>query len=155
MTPQAQYQLCKNSEWCIFGDSPTLASLNKDYGERAAELWLVPQLTDLAIFSNCKEMLTSEQIKSLASLIVAEFYYLKMSELMLFFYKFKTGLYGLMYGAVAPMSIMRALKQFLLYRNEEYERRDREQAARKAAEDKKNAITYEEYLRRKQQKREV
>ena len=42
-------------------------------------------------------------------MIRVEYYYLKASELLLFFFKLKTGEYGHLYGVVDPMVIMSAL----------------------------------------------
>lgn len=149
--PNKQYKLCKNKELCFFGQHPTLATLNRDYDPIAAQAWLIPQLTDIAEFSNCKNILSAEQIRSCADMIAAEYYYMKVSELMLFFYKFKNGEYGQFYGSVSPMVIMVSLRQFVIDRNHAIFQHESAIRELKREEDEKNAITYEEYLKMKQE----
>lgn len=147
--PNKQYALCRDKELCYFGTSPTLAELNRDYDPIAAQAFIVPQLTNIAEFSNCKQTLSPNQIRECADMIATEYYYLKLSELMLFCYKFKNGEYGQFYGSVSPMTIMASLRQFVRERNDvifDHEARLREQEREKA---KKGAISAEEYFRPK------
>lgn len=57
-------------------------------------------------------------------MIRVEYYYLKASELLLFFFKLKTGEYGTFYGVVDPMVIMSALIEFKAYRKRQLEKYD-------------------------------
>ena len=143
--PNKQAYLCRDKQLCYFGTSPTLAELNRDYDEQAALSWLVPQLTNIVEFSNCKSIFGEGQLRSCAEMIVTEYYYMKITELMLFFYKFKNGEYGQFYGTASPMVIMCSLRQFKRDRNDvifEHESQEREQRQQEA---KKGAITMEEY----------
>ena len=147
--PNKQIALCKDKELCYFGNSPTLAEINRDYDKLAAIAWLVPQLTNIAEFSNCKISFGEGQIRGCAELIATEYYYLKLSELMLFFYKFKCGEYGQFYGSVSPLVIMSSLRQFQRERNDaifQHESAVREEQEREA---RKGAITREEWLKLK------
>lgn len=53
--PSRQMELCHSPDKCYFGDSPTLSLLKLAYGSRAAELWLVPQLTSVSNYCGLKE----------------------------------------------------------------------------------------------------
>ena len=53
-----------------------------------------------------------EQTKVLARMIAAEYKDMKLSVIMLFFYRFKCGHFGRFYGKVDPMVITCALKDF-------------------------------------------
>lgn len=129
------------------GDYPTLADINIAYGPSFSQQWLVPQIASLALYTGAKNLDTYQQ-RSLASVIATEYYYLKVTELLLFFYRFKTGRYGRFYGAVDPLIVTSALHEFIFERNEmldKYEQEDRE--AREAEERKRNPpLTYEQWL---------
>jgi len=78
-------------------------------------------------------------------------YYLKVSELMLFFHRFKAGKYGEFYGVVDPQRIMSGLNMFLRERVEEIAQYERIVAQKRIEEESKQrderCITHEEYLK--------
>lgn len=150
-SPSHQMEVCGDTDICFFGDYPTLAVLKRDYGKNAPLTWLVPQLTDLALYCGCKDKLSKEQYKECAFVIATEFHYLKVSELMLFFHRFKTGRYGRFYGSVDPLIITESLRKFCEERWYSYERHDQEERERREAEDRKGALSREEYLKLKQE----
>ena len=147
--PNKQIEINHDKERCYFGNIPTLAEINRIYDKQAAVAWLIPQLTNLAEFSNCKTSFSEMQIRECAEMIVSEYSYLKLSELMLFFYRFKCGVYEKFYGSVSPMTIMASLLIFLEERRAEIKRLESERTARAYKESLKQAIPYEEYLKRK------
>ena len=128
--PNKQVVLCKDRELCYFGSSPTLAEINRDYDQLAAIAFLVPQLTNVAEFANCKTSFSEGQ-------------------LMLFFYKFKAGEFGQFYGSVSPMVIMCSLKSFIRERNDAIFEHESEKRKKEIEENKKSAISYQEYYRDK------
>lgn len=146
--PSYQMKVCGNAEECFFGDYPTLGQL-KGYGNNAPMLWLIPQLQNLSEYCGVKEKLTQTQLAELSFIISNEYYYFKISELMLFVYRFKAAKYGTFYGMVDPLVITKALKEFARERTEAYERRDKEIRERKMEEDRQKDITYEEYCKLK------
>ena len=148
--PDYQRMICGNSDVCFFGEHPTLAELNRAYGEETAFAWLIPQLTNLSEYCGCREKLQGKQLENCADVIAMEFYFLKVSELMLFFHRFKTGRYGRFYGSVDPLIITTSLREFIVERAVAYEKHDQEERERRAAEHRRRAITYDEYLRRKE-----
>ena len=147
--PDLQMKICKDKELCFFGDAPVLSELNAVYGEMTATMWLVPQLYDLSEYCGCKDKLQGKPLEECASVIATEFYYLKVSEIMLYFHRFKSGRYGRFYGSVDPLVITTSLREFVKERSYEIDRRNQEEEERKREEARKNAIPYEEYCRRK------
>lgn len=143
--PDVQRYICDNPDLCFFGGAPTLYELNDTYGEKTAAMWLVPQLYNLSEYCGCREKLEGNPLKECASVIAAEFYYLSVSELMLFFHRFKSGRYGRFYGSVDPMVITSSIRLFARERilaYEEHEKAEEERAYRESA---KNALSWEEY----------
>lgn len=150
-SPDRQITICNNRELCFFGNFPTLATISKEFGSGIATAWLVPQLANLSEFCGCKDKITPEQIKECATLISQNYYYLKVSELMLFFNRFKQGKYGRFYGVVDPLVIMTALQEFLRERGDEIFDQESEINRQRNLEEKSKGISYEEYLQLKTQ----
>ena len=144
--PDLQMKICRDKQLCFFGDAPALSEINMAYGEMTATMWLVPQLYDLSEYCGCKDKLQGKPLEECASVIATEFYWLKVSELMLFFHRFKSGKYGRFYGSVDPLVITTSLRSFLIERNIAIEERERMERERKAEEERKKTITYEEYV---------
>ena len=147
--PDAQREICGSPSLCFFGDFPTIATISKNYGIKTSVAWLIPQLLDLSEFCGCKEKLQGRPLESTAWLIAQNYYYLKVSELMLFFSRFKQGKYGRFYGSVDPLIIMSALIDFVRERNDAIFDRDCELNQIHDEKGKKDAISHEEYLRLK------
>lgn len=110
MNPQVQRLCASHVERAYFGNGPTLITLRCTYHDEAATMWLMPQLFDLCEYCGVKDKLDKEQMKQLAHIIVQEFGFLKVTEVMLFLHRFKSGCYGRFYGAVDPMIIVMALR---------------------------------------------
>ena len=106
-------QICKIPSLCWFGDYPTLAALNKHYKTNVAQSWLMNNLTELSEYAGAKDKITKFQLENCADAIYINFYYLKISELMLFFSRFEWGYFGEFYGAVDPLTIITALWDFV------------------------------------------
>lgn len=120
--PDLQVKAAQDVERCFLGNAPTLASINMAYGKATAQMWLVPQLENLSEYCGCKDKLTIPQLEECARIIATEFYYLKVSELLLFFHRFKSGRYGRMYGSVDPLVITTSLRDFVRERGNEIDR---------------------------------
>lgn len=149
-SPQKQFSLCKNKELCFFGDSPTIIDMSIKYGYKMPLIWLVGQLTDLISFTNCKNVINENQIKDLAKMIASEYEQFKLTEMMLFFYRFKCGEYLNFYGSVSPVSIMKSLRIFYRERSEAYHAHNAAINVKKLEEGKKGCITYPEWLKIKE-----
>lgn len=110
--PSKQVAYTRDIARAFTGNAPSLSIVAKAFGKSARDSWLDVQLTELAVFSGCKDKLNDYQIQGLIDIIAEEYGYLKVTELMYFFRQFKAGVYGKFYGAVDPMVITCALKDF-------------------------------------------
>lgn len=148
LSPEEQIGVSHDRRKCHLANYPTLGLLEQTYGANAAARWLVPQLLNLSEYCGCRGKFTKRQLAELACVIAEEFPYLKVSEFMLFFHRFKAGCYGRFYGAVDPMLITNKLRtEFIRERNAALDRLASEDMERRIAEERKNAVTYEEYRR--------
>lgn len=140
---------------CYFGDAPTLWTANLLYGRGASEEWLIYQLTDLSEFTGVSKKITAPQISQMAQLIVGDYGYLKLTEVMLFLRRFKTGRYGMFFGNVDPIVIISALGRFVIEeRNSTLAAHELEEAKKQRDAEIKDArnVSYDEYLRMKERK---
>ena len=111
MNPELQCECARHVERAHFGTAPTLITLRCAYCDEAATMWMVPQLYDLGEYCGVKEKLDEHQLTQLARIIIQEFGFLKVTEVMLFLHRLKAGHYGRFYGAIDPMAIVMALRQ--------------------------------------------
>lgn len=118
--PSLQVRYTDNADRCVMGKAPTLAAVKRDYGEQTVLDWLTIQLLDYEKFCSVRdEAVTDENVRrQMVELILGDFFYLKLSEIMLFLRWLKTGKYGELYGRINPQSIFRALRQFCRDRSE-------------------------------------
>lgn len=116
VNPNTQVDFGSNPQQAIMGDYPTLIDIDAAYGKGFAVEWMIPHIDNLSSFSGGKNV-TEEQQLELSRIIATEFRYLKVTELLLFFYRFKTGRYGRFYGSVDPLSVTCALRDFIKERN--------------------------------------
>lgn len=153
--PSVQHKCYEHPARCISGNAPTLGAVGREYGEQVAVDWLMIELNDYQNFVGVKEenKAAMDVVSELSRMIFGRYYYLKLSELMLFFQRLKYGDYGEMYGYVDAVRILRALRSFMVERNVIIERLEQEEREKKRAWEKKNAISYEEHLRRKGNKK--
>lgn len=133
-SPSLQIVCAKNLERSFMGDAPTLALLGQTYPDDQVNTWIIAHLMDLYKFTGVREKPSFSQVLELAGIIRTEYYYFKASELLLFFFKFKSGEYGIFYGVVDPMVIMAALNDFKAYRRQQLEIYDRETQRKKREE---------------------
>ena len=149
--PDYQRKICDSQDLCFFGDYPTITDTRLAYGKNAPVMWLVPQLYNLSEYCGCRDKLQGKPLEECAFVISTEFSYLKISELMLFFYRFKTGRYGRFYGSVDPLIITESLRKFCDERWCAYERHGQELMEKKEAGYRNGAVSYEEYQKLKQE----
>ena len=130
---------------CYFGKYPTLAELVKQYDRKFPSSWLMFQLISLSEYCGCKEKISDYMLIQCADVIATDFYYLKVSELILFFHRFKSGNYGQFYGAVDPLIITTSLREFLKERISVIEKREMERQAKQREQWVHQKVSYEEY----------
>lgn len=133
------------------GKAPTLGRVMNEYGEQVALDWLRVQINDYQNYVAVKDgnELTDETEKELAALILADWYYLKLTEIMLFFRWLKTGQYGELYGRINPQSLLCKLRAFVKDRNDIIFHEESEQRQREFEECRKKATSYADYVKRK------
>lgn len=148
VNPSVQLDVCQDERDCYLGNYPTLGLLRTAYGKEAATMWLIPQLYNLSEYCGVKNKLEGTALEECASIISNIYKHLKVSELMLFFYRFKAGKYGRFYGNVDPMVITSSLQLFCRERNDFWFKYDSEQREKEMEESRKNSVTYEEYCKR-------
>ena len=155
VNPTMQDSFCQRDALAVMGDFPTLADINQAYGSGSGEKWLVPQIADLTIFTGAKNI-DKYQHRALARLLSSEYYWLKLSEFLLFFHRFKMGRYGHFFGNVDPMVITCAMRDFIAERNVIIAEEEQKERKRLEEEERKRnpPITWEEWERKKAEKGE-
>lgn len=144
-----QLMQLKDRRRIFLGDSPTLWTMRDTYGTTVAESWIEIQIQYLSQFTGVSDSVGPLKRSVLATLILSEWGYLKMSEFMFFIGRTMTGLYGAFYGNVDPMDIAVFLKKFVHERNielsilEEKELRQQQEEERERW--KRDAITYQQW----------
>ena len=154
-TPDLQIAAARHPERTYTGTAPTLATIAVGYGEPVAIVWICIQLENVNLFAGVKEKMPVSRQKELSVLILTENPFLKASEMLLFFHRLKCGRYGRFYGSVDALTITTSLLQFMDERRKESVRyRQPDTAAPAITTPSSSGITYEEYLRLKEQKQQ-
>lgn len=149
VTPDTQTAFGEKPKSAIMGDYPTLNDIDTAYGKGFSIEWLVVQIDNLSMHTGARN-LTKEQQFELARVLASEYRHLKVTELLLFFYRFKTGRYGRFYGSVDPMVIACAMRDFIEERNTLIDQYDQEQRRVEAEKGREGTITYDEWQRIKE-----
>jgi hypothetical protein len=111
--PSNQYLCLENEKAAYLGKSKSISKIKLGYGVKICETWIMSQIENLNEFCGVKDKITPIQNLELSRLIISEYGYLKASELMLFFAKFKTGHFGKFYGVIDPIVITNAVNEYL------------------------------------------
>lgn len=133
----------RDEEKCLFGKSPTLIALkNQEIASDELLLtWMKGFVANVNEFTSVRMKITQQQLREISEILYYNYAYLKASEIMLFFSKFKRGDYGKLYGCVDPLEITSSFRQFVMDRNnriyeherkEKLEREEERNKARKA-----------------------
>lgn len=105
---------------------PTLAAYDRIYGEGCAEDWICMQITVLFAASSSREKGLADGIRLFSSAFAGEVRQYKLSELMLFFARYKAGKYDNSYASFDAKRIGNAFfKEFLRERVHEIDRCER------------------------------
>lgn len=162
--PQMQASYCReaNLQRVFMGKAPTLTTVTEAFGEAYTRSWVYAQVFNLAEMAGTDAKFSREQMEEMITLITNEYGWLKVSELMFFFYRIKQGKYGKFYGAVDFYTITEALCKFMETRHEyiakfereteqERETRERDESAARAqafyAKLQATGVTIEEWLK--------
>ena len=95
-------------------DAPELVLLDAAYGPDSSVVWLMPQLFAVGEYAGVRDKMDDVQVTELARTIRSSYGHLTVTELMLFFHRFKAGCYGRFYGAADPLVITTALHDHFL-----------------------------------------
>ncbi len=155
-SPTSQLEWAGDPILCITADVPTLANVRAEYGAQVACDWLLIQLNDYQNFLGIKEEYKADTatLRQVAQMIINRYFFLKLSELLLFLQRLKYGDYVEFYGVVDAAKILKAFKPFLEERGTVI---DREQARRRREEYdnyQKKAVSYECYKQLTKQQKE-
>ena len=138
-------------ERCFSAKTYTLTQLRLDCAG-LQNSWLSAQITYLNSISGATQM-TEMQMMMLVSNISQAYGYLKITELMVFFFQLAGGKYGKFYGAVDPMQIMTNFCEFMKYRSVMLDKieSDRRSEERNKMLSNPKCITREQYEAQKKQ----
>ncbi|WP_297904036.1 DUF6633 family protein [uncultured Parabacteroides sp.] len=154
-TPDLQIAAARHPERTYTGTAPTLAAISAGYGEPVAIVWICILLENVNLFAGVKEKMPVCRQKELSTLILTEYPFLKASEVLLFFHRLKCGRYGRFYGSVDALTITSSLLLFMDERRKETVRYQRPDPVPPVdATPPSSGITYEEYLKLKEQKQQ-
>ncbi len=140
LAPQRAY------EWIC----PTVAQLDELYGRGSARTWVDQQLTALFLTSGSRDGTLSTTIGLFADTFAATIGHFKLSEVMLFFGRYRTGIYDGAFATFDARRIGQAFHtEFLRERRKELAHLEElRQAAEKVREERlrrRHAISYERY----------
>lgn len=129
---------------------PTIGLIRGAYGDTAALEWLKTQFGSLNDYAENGIGINAFQIEELSWLFIQEYYYINVAEICLFLSRFKLGKYGQFYGAIGPMKIASAMKEFINDRRIAIESKEREkycESMNQLPRGKQNGtIDYEQFL---------
>lgn len=139
--------------------SPMLGAVSEAYkGESPYDVavsWMKGQMVAASAFINVSQKMNEWQLVSLCRQMLEENPEIKMSEFILFCARLRSGHYGRFYGTINPMDILMAYAKFKDEREidkaRKWEQDEADRIAKQDEADKLNAISYPEWIRRKQE----
>ena len=144
MSPARQLQVKDNRQGFMVGEFPTLNNIAEAYGRTSPIQWLIAQITNLSEFCGVKDKLTGDQCEELAWLIAGEYSYYTVTQFLVFFHDFKMGRFGKFFGAVDPLVITTAIKEFDKERVRLLSIQEREEEDKRLREEAKYALKPDE-----------
>lgn len=138
---------CRNREDCWFGDHLTLQELNHANGCKAGQGVVATYLYMLNVATNHKIKLDDLQVRMLSEMIFSKFFYLKDTEIMLFFHDyFKYLSSDKFYGSIEFKTLMDMLTEWVREkRGTAICRHDELLAQQRKEEEKPYLMTWEEF----------
>ena len=147
MSPNRQIEVSEKREDFMLGEYPTLNDVALAYGRTAPIQWLIAQLTNLSEFCGVKDKLTGDQTEELAWLLKGQYGYYKVTQFLVFFHDFKLGRFGKFFGAVDPLVITTAIKEFDKERVRLISKLEREEEDKRLREEAKHALKRDEVVK--------
>jgi len=139
--------LCRNPEDCLFGNHPTLRELNLQTGVKAGQGVIATYLNMLNVATNYKLKLNEIQISMLSQMIYEKYFYLKETEVALFFYYFfKHPDSESFFGAIEMETVMAMLTKWVRRkRGAAIEQHDKLLDQQRKEDEKPYLLTWEEF----------
>lgn len=106
-----------NEEECVMGNAPRISDIQKRYNDNCMVKWLGGML-DFFMRASSISGADNVQIGMTIQMILTRFGSLKISEMMLFAFKFLSGDFEKFYGSYDTQAITRSLAKFVEYRND-------------------------------------
>ena len=125
----------------------TIGEITNALGSKAARLILIPLITELSQFCCKRDVMDENMIIACADAIVSSQKDLTIPEVMLFFHRFKSGVFGNIYGDITPLDITSNLHKFRDTIFSLREMKEMQDKQRRAKENREGAVTYEEYIK--------
>lgn len=115
--------VAQNPEKAYFSNCPTIKKYDEVYGEGNAEMWIYAQVLALFGSSSCKDEGVAQGIGIFAQTFASSVQIYKLSELMLFFSRYKSGRYDNSFSQFDARRIGNAFfKEFIPERQKEIDR---------------------------------
>ena len=138
--------VCKDREDCLFGNYPTLQEMNNNC--RGSGLAAISKCLDLMnVYTNYRAKLNLMQTLMLSQTIFDKFFYLKDTELMLFFsdfYKYMNS--DEFYGSIEPKTITTMLTNWVrVKRGAAIEQHDKKLHRERIKAEKDDSVSWEQY----------
>jgi len=106
-------EICQYPSACILGASPTLIQIDMMYGSLTSTKWLINMIADVSLSCGLKDDASEDQLLQTATAISSRYKWLKVGELILFFFNFKAGYYERFYSRFDSQVVIRSIKPFL------------------------------------------
>lgn len=133
--PDKQGVYSLQQERCLVGKAPSIARVAQTYGSNVATCWMELQVNNLIEFAGIERKRDNKQTEDIATVLMSNAPFLKLTEWMLFFHRFKSGEFGTLYGTIDGIKILEALSKFKAWRMAELTRIEAERMLRKKEEE--------------------
>lgn len=110
--PVVQGRCADNPVRAITGNAPRLSAVKAAWAG-GAQTWLMLQIFDLNEYAGNKDKMSGTQAEQCADIIARDFGYLRVTELMLFFQRVKSGKFGKFYGGVDAITLCAMLREWV------------------------------------------
>lgn len=150
---QVEQVVNNDPDRCYFGKCPTLAFVNACYPLKdvpAAQALMYPYFIRACEYMAGSDKPTPEAVRMCCANICAKYYYLKVTEVLLFLNRCCAGQYGERYGDSVPAYINRVIRGFMNERARAIEAREQAEREREREERAARCVTREEYEQLKQ-----
>lgn len=146
--PANAFRYAQHEQRCHTGFAPTLRDTAGLYGHEFAVGYICTVVSDFVAYTSASRGLSPEQLRQLSNIIILQYGGLKVTELLLFFIKCKSGVFGKFYSTIDTMDITAALCKWYAECNrikgEHYYRTQQEERERALHVDGEERLTFQE-----------